>query len=178
MRRHSKFGYLELIVGIILILLGIVTFFRPAFALAGIVVTCGILALVMGIGDILLFVRIERYTGFGPVVSLIAGILSVMSGIMLLGYPHAGQLVLVLLFPIWFIAHCISRLSHLHAIRFMAGEGMYYFTLIVNIFGVILGFLMIFSPTFTLLSARYIASLYFLLLGCDSLAMALSKMGR
>ena len=53
----------------------------------------------------------------GPAISLVTGILSVMSGVMLLVYPGAGALVLTLLFPIWFIAHCISRLSHLHHIR-------------------------------------------------------------
>ncbi len=177
MKRRSGFGWLELILGILLILLGIFTLASPDLALTGLVVVYGIIAIVMAIADIVLYVRLERYIGFGPVVSLISGILSVMSGFMLLVYPNAGKWVLSLLFPIWFIAHCISRLSHLQTIRMTAGNGMYYFTLIVNIIGLILGFMMLLRPVFTLLSVTYIVSLYLILLGVDSIAIAISGIG-
>ena len=159
MRRRSGFGRLELVIGILLIVLGVFTFANPGFALTGLVALFGAIAIVMGVADIVLYVRVERFTGFGPIVSLISGILSVMSGIMLLVYPNAGRWVLSLLFPIWFIAHCISRLSQLNTIRFHAGSGMYYFTLVVNIIGWIVGF-------------------YLILLGVDSIVLAVSNMGR
>ena len=120
MKSRSSFGWLELIIGILLILLGVFTIVKPGIALTGLVVVYGIMALIMGIADIVLYVRVERYTGFGPMVSLISGILSVMTAIMLLVYPNAGKWVLSLLFPIWFIAHCISRLSQLNTIRITA----------------------------------------------------------
>lgn len=107
MRDRSSFDWLELIEGILLIALGVLTFMRPDGAITGIVVVYGVMAVIMGIADILLYVRLERYTGFGPVVSLISGILSVMTGLMLLIYPTAGKIILTVLFPIWFIAHCI-----------------------------------------------------------------------
>lgn len=178
MRRHSGFGWLELILGIVLILLGVLTFISPARMLGGVVVLYGIAAVVMGIADIVLYIQVERYTGFGPILALISGILSVMSGLMLVVYPRAGQLVMAMLFPIWFIAHCISRLMHLGTIRFASGDGMYYFTLIVNIIGLILGFLMILDPFVSLISIGYIVSLYLILLGIDSIVMAVSRMGR
>ena len=178
MRRHSGFGWIQLLVGVVLIVLGILTLAIPNFTLTALVIACGAAALVTGIADLVLFVRIERYTGFGPIVSLITGIVSVMTGIMLLVYPNTGKWALVLLFPIWFLAHCISRLSHLHTIRLNAGSGMYYFTLIINCIGIVLGFLMVLSPRFTLISAGSIVSIYLILLGVDSLAVALSKLGR
>ena len=61
-------------------------------------VVYGIVALIMGIADIVLYVRVERYTGFGPMVSLVSGILSVMAAMMLLVYPNAGKWVLSMLF--------------------------------------------------------------------------------
>ena len=79
--------------------------------------------------------------------------------------------------PIWFIAHCISKLSHLRTIRITAGSGMYYFTMIVNIIGIVLGFIMVINPVFSLISVSYIVSIYLVLLGIDSLAMAFSSMG-
>ncbi len=177
MKRRSGFGWLELIIGILLILLGVFTLIRPGAALTGLVVVYGIVALIMGIADIVLYVQVERYTGFGPMVSLVSGILSVMAAMMLLVYPNAGKWVLSMLFPIWFIAHCISRLSHLRTIRITAGSGMYYFTMIVNIIGIVLGFIMVINPVFSLISVSYIVSVYLVLLGIDSLAMAFSSMG-
>ena len=138
----------------------------------------GIAAVVMGVADIILYVQVERYIGFGPILSLISGILSVMSGIMLVVYPRTGVLVLTVLFPIWFIAHCISRLTRLNHIRFVAGNGVYYFIMIVNIIGLILGFLMVLSPLLTLTTIRCFAAIYLILLGIDSVVMALSRMGK
>ena len=100
-----------------------------------------------------------------------------MSGIMLLVYPRMGAVALTLLFPIWFITHCISRLSHLHHIRLIAGNGMYTFTLVINIIGLVLGVLMLLSPLFALSTIRYFASAYLVLLGIESVVMAISRMG-
>lgn len=178
MRRRSRFGWLELIIGIVLILLGILAFAEPEFALTSMVTIYGIAAVVMGIADLILYIQVERYTGFGPILALISGIVSVMSGIMLVVYPSAGILVLTVLFPIWFVAHCISRLSHLNHIRLAAGNGMYYFTLVTNIIGLILGSMMFFNPLFTLTTIRCFASIYLILLGIDSIVMAGSPIGR
>ena len=158
MRRRSEFNWLELLEGVLLILLGIFSFARPGSALTGVVIIYGLIAMITGIVDIVLYVRIERHTGFGPTISLISGILSVMAGVMLLC-----------------IAHCISRLSHLGLLRLLAGKASYYFTLIVNIIGIILGCLMICNPWFTLMSVDWIISLYLILLGIDSIILACFK---
>lgn len=178
MRRHSGFGWLELIVGIVLIVLGVLAFLDPDFALTSLVFAYGVAAVVMGVADIILFIQVERYTGIGPSLSLISGILSVMSGVMLVVYPRTGVLVLTVLFPIWFIAHCISRLVHLSHIRVVAGQGIYYFTLIINIIGLVLGFMMFLRPLLTLATIRCFAGIYLILLGIDSVVMACSRMGR
>lgn len=41
MRRHSGFGFLELVVGILLILLGIMAFVKPELALSSLVLLTG-----------------------------------------------------------------------------------------------------------------------------------------
>ena len=96
---------------------------------------------------------------------------------MLLVYPGAGRLVVVLLLPIWFIAHCISRLSHLNVIRITAGDFHYYFTMIVNILGIILGFMMIIWPSIALFSSGFLIGTYLILLGIDSIITAISRIG-
>lgn len=176
MGRRTGFDWFELIIGILLILLGVFTFANPGFALTGFVMMYGVVAIVMGVSDIVLYVRVERYTGFGPMVALIFGILSVMSGVMLIVYPDAGSLIISILFPIWFIAHCISRLSHMHMVRITAGKAAYYLMLIANIAGLVLGIMMLLQPVISLLSVSYIISLYLLSLGIDSIVIAFSNM--
>ncbi len=177
MRRRSGFGWLELATGILLIVLGIWTFRNPDRALNGLAYAYGIAAVIMGVVDILLYIRVERYTGFGPVVSLISGILSVMSGMMLMLYPRTAALVLTVLFPIWFIAHCISRLTHVGYVRLTSGDLTYYLVLIINVAGLVLGCMMLLSPLFTLTAMRYFACVYLVLLGIESIITAFSNMG-
>lgn len=177
MKRRSAFGWGELIIGILLIVLGAFTFARPSSALTGIVFVYGILAVITGIADIVFYVKIEQHTGFGPAVSLVTGILSILAGILLLFNPGAGKWAMVILFPLWFITHCISRLTHLPLIRMTAGTGYYYFTLIVNILGLLLGFVMIFNPLMSFFSVSYIIGSYLILIGIDHLVLAVSNIG-
>lgn len=177
MRRRSGYGWFELIMGIFLVLLGVFTLLRPERTLTGIVFLYGIVAVVTGISDIVFYARAERYSGFGPMISLISGILSIMAGIMLLAYPSAGKWIMILLLPIWFIAHCVSRLAHLHLIRVMAGNFYYYFTLVVNIIGIILGCMMIVWPSLSLFSASFLIAFYLILQGIDKITMAVSQFG-
>ena len=178
MKNRSIFGWLELTEGILLILLGCYTFIRPGSAFAGLMLLYGLMAVIMGIADIVLYIRMERYTGFGPVLSLITGTLSVMVGFSLLISPAAGRIVLTVLFPLWFIAHCISKLLKLNDIRLFSGAFTYYFTMILNIAGLILGTMMLIDPWFSLISIRYIVSLYLVLLGIDCVIMAVSSLGK
>ena len=84
MKKASGFVWMEFAVGVLLILLGLFTFLRPGSLLTGIVAVYGLIAVITGVEDILIYIKLEKYTGFGPLVSLISGILSVMCGCMLL----------------------------------------------------------------------------------------------
>ena len=175
MRRRSRYGWLELIEGILLILLGIYTLINPGNMIRGVTVVYGFLAVVTGISDIVFYAKTDRYIGFGPNISLVSGILSILAGLMLLMYPNAGELVMTLLLPIWFIAHSVSRLTHLPLVR-LVGKFYYYFTMIVNILGIILGCLMIIWPWVALFSTGFIIGCYLILLGIDCVVLACSDM--
>ena len=97
MRRRSRYGWLELIEGILLILLGIYTLCNPGSMLRGITFAYGLLAVITGISDIVFYAKTEHYIGFGPTIALVTGILSLLAGLMLLMYPNAGELVMTLL---------------------------------------------------------------------------------
>ena len=91
MKRRNGFGWSELIVGLLLILLGVFTFVRPEGMLTGAVMIYGVIAVVLGIEDIMIYSRVSRFTGFGPTLSLLSGILSVMCGVMLNANPDVAN---------------------------------------------------------------------------------------
>ena len=176
MKNQKTLGILDLILGILLFLAGCYAITHPAAALAGVTMFYGILAVATGIVDVVFYVKMERRTGFGPVAALVSGILSVLTGILVLAQPAAGSITLTILFPIWFIAHCISGLARLPLIRWTAGNLSYYFALIVNIIGLIVGLMMLCSPVLSMLSLPWLAGLYLLLLGINSIVLGIQKL--
>ena len=158
MRGRSGFGISQFIMGLCLIVLGAFTCLRPRSIFTGIAVIYGVAAVITGICDIVIYIKEERFSGFGPVVSLVAGILS-------------------LLFPLWFITHCISRLAHTALIRYVAGNFYYYFSLAVNILGLVLGFVMLLQPILTFLTLGYLIGLCLIAFGVECILLAFSDMG-
>ncbi len=175
--RTDKVKWTELITGILLIILGIYSLIRPVGMLTSVTVIYGLFAVITGIADIAFYIRMERRTGFGPAVSLVTGILSVLAGILILCNIDAGRWAIAVLFPIWFIAHCLSRLSHLFLIRLTVGDAYYYFTLVINILGLVLGILMLFNPLAAMFSVSWLIGIYLILLGMDSLMLAIMLFG-
>ena len=178
MKRNNGFGWSELIVGLLLILLGIFAFIRPESMLTGAVVVYGTIAIVLGIEDIVVYSRLSRFTGFGPMLSLVSGILSVMCGVMLIANPNVGKWALTVLLPIWFIAHCISGLTRANLIRLVDNPFYYYFSLILNILGLVLGFMMIFSLALSFVTIRvicYMVAVYLILFGIESVIAAFAR---
>ena len=177
MRGRSGFGWSQFVMGICLILLGVFTCLRPGSIFSGIGVIYGIAAVITGICDIVIYIKEERFIGFGPGISLLSGILSIMTGITLLAYPGVAEWIVSLLFPLWFIAHCISRLTHLGIIRMMAGSFYDTFSLVVNILGLVLGVLMLLQPFLALFTLGYMVGFLLMAFGIDCILMAFTDLG-
>ncbi len=176
--RRSGFGWSELLAGVLLLALGIFTLARPEGMLTGVVVVYGVIAILLGIEDIVVYVRLARFTGFGPMLALISGILSVMCGVMLVANPGVGKWALTVLLPVWFIAHCIAGLTRIDRIWLIGNRFYYYFALTLNIVGLILGCVMLFSPTMSFLTLRaisYLVGIYLLLFGVESIVAAFAR---
>ena len=173
MNRRSDIGWTELVIGVILIILGIVIMRQPVGVVTWIGILCGVLAVLSGIGDIVLYVKMERFTGFGPVVSLVTGILGVMAGFMLMAHPSAGTWAIAMILPIWIIAHCISRLSHLQYMKMHFGMTYYTIALVLNILGLIVGILLIFRPMITIFSMGVLVGAFLILEGIEMILAGL-----
>lgn len=169
MRNRQGAGWLQLAEGILLIALGLGVLLFPGRLLSGFIMICGAVALVTGILDIVHFVRTECYGGIGSVLSVLSGSLSIMTGIMLLAHPEAGRWIVAVLFPVWFIAHCVSRLAALQVSRFFMSRTGYICRLVLDILGLMLGIGILFDPITSLISLQYLAAAYLILQGIDCL---------
>lgn len=169
---YRRVNWWELIAGIVMIALGIASLARPSLAVTGLVYAYGAAGVIVGVADILRYIRVERYTGFGPMVSLVAGVLSVMAGVVILVNPRVGMAVFSLLFALWFITHCVSRLASLSRVRLAAGRGAYYAALVLNLMGLVLGAVLVVLPAASILTLGYLAAVYLIVLGAESLVMA------
>ena len=169
---YRRVNWWELIAGIVMIALGIASLARPSLAVTGLVYAYGAAGVIVGVADILRYIRVERYTGFGPMVSLVAGVLSVMAGVVILVNPRVGMAVFSLLFALWFITHCVSRLASLSWLRFVAGRGAYYAALVLNLIGLVLGVKLVVLPAASVLTLGYLTAVYLIVLGVESLVMA------
>lgn len=60
MRKYSRCRWLELVEGILLIILGIITLVFPTSAFWGFSIIYGVMAIVTGIADIIFYVKMEN----------------------------------------------------------------------------------------------------------------------
>ncbi len=172
MGKKSDFNWLELILGVVFVLVGIYTFRNPGTSLKGFVIIYGILAVISGIADVAFYVHLESRTGFGPTATLLLGILNAIVGVFLIVNSEFGAVAAVIVFPIWFIANCVSKLLNLDAVRIWGGKAQFWITLVVNIIGIILGFLLLFHPFASAVSMVYIAGAYLVIIGVASIISA------
>lgn len=177
MKNRSVFGWLELAIGILLIGLGIYSFFEPMDILMGLVFLYGLAALATGIGDIVFYCRMDRHLGFGPTPFSGIGHSQRYGRFCACHSSQRGELGRGIVVPP--VVHC-----PLHLPFGPAAFGPLYcrtrvlcFSLIVNILGLLLGFAMLFSPQLSMTSLNIIMAVYLLLLGIDCLTEAFTNIG-
>ena len=168
----KNFGWLELILGALFVALGVYTFMNPGIALSWIVVFYSIVAIANGVVNIVFYFKFRRHTGRGPLISLISGIISALMGIVFLFNPFLGRWIFSIIFPIWFIAHSISRIANSGVTHEAAGAVVRIVSIVLNSFGIVLGVLMLLNPILSSLSLGYLVAVNLLLLGIDSVSEA------
>lgn len=74
------------------------------------------------------------------------------------------------------MVHCITRLTNLGFIRHFAGKVSYWVSLVINVIGLIAGFVLLLNPFASALSMAYCAGLYLLLSGVGSIVTGIGNL--
>ena len=173
MKYEHRYLFVEILEGVLLVMLGVATMLRTEQVLDSLTLIFGIIAIITGIADIMFYIRLERHTGFLLAVSLVSSILSIMLGSALIAHPNVGTRIMLIIFPIFIIAHCIARLTHLNIVRYVAGEVSFWLTLISNAVGLILGVILLFDPVMSAAALGVILGVDLILLGIEAVVFAI-----
>lgn len=164
--QHKGFGWEFLFLGILFIIVSLVAFGNPMGSLEALAIVFGVMAIVSGVWFIL--------NRFGSMARLAVGVLEILLGLLLIFYPGLGATVIALAFAVWFIADSISNLSLLNFYRSI-GPGYYWFMLVVNILGIVLGVLMFIQPVISILTLSFLVGFYFMMVGIGYILLAFSR---
>lgn len=167
MKRNTLTGVLELLVGVLFVVLGIIALTMPGKTLTTFVMIYGIGAIVIGIAEIIFFFRLNNRAGYAPTLSLLSGILGIITGILLLTNVTVGVWVITILFPIWFIVNCFTNLIGANFAR-LVSKGYYWFYIIVNIIGIVVGFMLMFNPIDSSLTISAMLAWFLVMIGVSA----------
>ena len=160
------FNLVHFILGLILLVTGLVSFFNPLSSLVAIVVVFAVAALFKGIIQLVFRSRLHEYKGYKANSILVLGILDILIGLFLLFNMNFGLLALPYIFAIWFIMDSIGELIVSDVFKSLS-SGYYWFKIIMNVLGLILGIMMLFNPIISALTISFLVGLYFLTAGID-----------
>ncbi len=168
--------WIELLLGVSFILLGIYTLIKPDEVLSGFFIVYGIGAIFSGVRDILYYIQLDAKTGFAPKASFIIGAVNMFLGVLFI-FTNFGSYMLGLIVPLWFILTCVSRIIHLKQVRYPSSEATYWFSLISYSIGIVLGGALL-TALFSSTNIARIIAIFLIVFGTGSLVLALNRLDR
>lgn len=97
-RNASSDWWLLLLMGAVSLAAGVLAAWQPALALLTVVLLIGVNALVTGVLDIILAIRMRKQLHGGEWVLVLSAVASIIFGVIVVALPEAGALALVWLF--------------------------------------------------------------------------------
>ena len=162
----KRFNLVHFILGLVLFVTGVVSIFNPLSSLVAIIVVFAISAIFEGIIQLVFRSRLHEYTGYKANSVLVLGILDILIGLFLLFNMTVGLLALPYIFSVWFIIDSIGELIVSDIFKSI-NTGYYWFKIILNILGLVLGIMMLFNPIVSALTLSLLVGFYFLSSGID-----------
>ncbi|HPJ00889.1 MAG TPA: DUF308 domain-containing protein, partial [Enterococcus sp.] len=99
------------------------------------------------------------------------GIFDLIIGIYLFFNVEIGLLALPFIFAIWFIVDSIISLAEADIFK-SASKGYYWFVVILNIIGIILGVMLFFNPIVSAFTLAFLVGFYLMMIGISLIAFA------
>ena len=118
--RKLNCEWIELSIGIALIALVVYIIVTPDEIFDSVATVGGLVAIVAGVAGIARYAYFERRSGLSLLLSLLAGVLCILTGTLIFLDFALGVLAFTTLAPIWFVVYCLSYLCDTESERLQA----------------------------------------------------------
>ncbi|AQP53477.1 hypothetical protein CBF34_08220 [Vagococcus penaei] len=171
MQKTKQFKLSYLVLGIFFIFVSILSFQRPDEDLLALAILFGITALLKGIFEIVAKRKVQQLLGISSGMLYVIGAIDIIIGLMFLFNLAAGMAALPFIFAIWFTCDSVYGLFELNYAK-KVGQGYYWFSLIINILGIVIGTLLFFNPIASALTVAFLVGFYLMLAGISYIMAA------
>ncbi|PZC51663.1 MULTISPECIES: HdeD family acid-resistance protein [unclassified Mesotoga] len=171
MAEVKKLDWISLLVGFFLVIGGVFSFSHPLATFSTLAIMLGIVVLVRGIVLIVAFFKVENRTGAKVFFALVLGIFLVITGIIFLFRPLFAANVFAFIIAIWFIVDAINNLINADRIK-PAGKGIYFLSIVFNVFVLIGGVILVLHPLIAGLSVAVLIGITLLVFGVNHIVLA------
>lgn len=165
-KNENKFGWGFLICGLLFFACAVAVFRLPATALTAVAFVIVFSAALNGIWLLT--------NSMGLTSRIVVGILDLVLAVFLLINMKWTLLAVPWIFAFWFILDSIFRLISLDYVR-PFGKGYFWFSLILNVLGVILGIVLLFNPMLSALVMTTLIGIYLLIAGIEFIVLAFAR---
>ncbi len=160
-----RFDWASLIIGVLFVIAGCVSFMRPDKTLHLLSVLMGVGFLLYGIYELLIRRRWVRTLGGSSGWVIFSGLVDLFLGILFIFYPGFGALYIAIIFAIWFMFDSIIDFMMTRVFKGVASAGYYWTLVILSIVGFILGIVLLFSPMISAMTIVWIVSTFLIVFG-------------
>lgn len=171
MMTQRKTDWGSLILGILFILTALLSFRDPLGDLVSLVILFAVLAILKGIFELFFRNKLKELTGIKAYVPIITALANSAIGIYLLFNLTIGVTLLPYVFAIWFVVDSILSLFTLDLAK-KVSTGYFWFSLILTILGIFLGFMLLVNPLSSALTLSFLVGTYFMLFGINQIVYA------
>ncbi|MDK4211202.1 DUF308 domain-containing protein [Enterococcus mundtii] len=173
MKESRKIDWGSLVLGILFVLVSLISFRDPVGNLVAIVIVFAIFAILKGLFELFLRSRVKELTGYKGKMPMVIGIIDLLIGIFFIFNIGAGVVALPYVFAVWFIIDSVLALFTADLFRGIS-EGHYWFTVVINVLGILLGIMLLFNPLSSALTLSFLVGFYFMVVGINQIVYALS----
>lgn len=171
MEQTKNFKWSYLLIGVLFILVSLAAFNNPQSSLIAVVYIFAFTAIMKGIFELFFRRKLHQFTGYKSTTLTIEGVFDLIIGFLLLFNTSIGLVTLPFIFALWFIADSVGSLSTASIYK-SENPGYYWFTVIVNGLGIILGIMLFFNPITSALAFAFLVGIYFMMIGISLVVYA------
>ena len=161
----------SLILGILFVLTALLSFQDPTGNLLAIVMVFAIFAILKGLFEIFARNKVKELTGYKAYMPIVLGVIDILIGLYFFFNLNIGIVTIPFVFAIWFILDSIFGLFTLDLAKAVS-TGYFWFSLIVDVLGIILGIALLMNPVSSALTLSFLVGFYFMIFGITNIIYA------